>query len=88
MLLCWRCSTCDSNWPRKAEYKTCVRCKADCWGASSIPADEIISEEEAISIKRHIQFDEYCTSRDARLIQVGIDQLSRGEPIRIDELTS
>jgi Zn finger protein HypA/HybF involved in hydrogenase expression len=57
-----RCSTCGIDWPNhNLKYKVCPKCEGSLFATTS---GTPMPEDEALSLKRHCEFDHYCQKRD------------------------
>lgn len=51
-----RCSQCALNWPVSNKYRLCPCCKT---ATSRMGNLDVLSSDEALSLLRHAQFDDY-----------------------------
>ena len=64
-MLGYHCDACGVDWPDDQEYQTCPKCQV-----ATAHFDHLspLSEEEAISLMKHIQFEsyysDYCKKRN------------------------
>lgn len=71
----YRCPMCLVNWPHHSLYQPCPECGEQ---TSAIRDIEPIDADEALSRKRHADFERYCEDRDNRRFADELERLKAG----------
>jgi hypothetical protein len=95
---CYRCSTCNKNWPKLKIYHDCVVCGTLCWSKQIVSTDHILSPAEIETLKAREavekatlktleNFEKFCGERDAAATQADIARLNSEAPLYAEDFT-
>lgn len=71
----YRCSTCLTNWPPTTEFQACPECDER---TSFMGNADPIDPAEALSRKRHADFEKYYADRSAKQLNDELDHIQAG----------
>ncbi len=72
----YRCSNCAVNWPPTSEFQPCPQCESK---TDMIGNTDPIDVSEALSRKRHADFERYYSARSATHVGDELEQLIQSE---------
>ena len=95
---CYRCTTCNKNYPREDLYRNCIACGELCWSKQRYSNDHVLTDEEIRTLikktaevkaihKSHEDFEKFCAERDDKQIQADIARHRSEEPLYAEHLT-
>jgi hypothetical protein len=70
----YRCNPCSTNWPPTTEFQDCPECQArTAFGRNADPIDL----SEALSRKRHADFNRFYEDREAKRLADEIERIEQ-----------